>query len=446
MSNIRGQMVLSAFLLPGGYDWRAWRLPGSRAEELGTFDIAREIAQRYEAAKLDAVFIADIISARPLLEGDVKMGSPYEPITALSALASVTENIGLIGTLSTTFNHPFTVARQLAALDVLSNGRAGWNIVTSSRAEENYGVELPSKEDRYRRANEFVKVVKGLWSAWSDDAVIADRKTGRWVDPDLITSFEHQGEFFKVSGFTNQRRSPQGHPVLIQAGQSSGGLNLGAEIADAIYTAQPQREKAIEYYRDHKARIAAFGRNPDHTKILPGLVPYVGKTEAEARDLQNSLAEFLDYDKVRAEFQTQYGVQVDDLDLDERIPEERFEGKNDDTAGTRFMAYRHLSVEEGYTLREILINRSSVGGHIFASGTASQVADTMVNWFEAHACDGFSINAPCIPHSIGPICDLLIPELQERGYARTEYTTSTLRGHLGLPHPSAWDRQALAAE
>jgi FMN-dependent oxidoreductase (nitrilotriacetate monooxygenase family) len=437
-------MVLSAFLLPGGYDWRAWRLPGSRSEELGQLEIIAEIAQAYERAKLDSIFIADIVSARPLLEGDVKMGSPYEPITALSALASVTSRIGLIGTLSTTFNHPFTVARQLGALDVLSNGRAGWNIVTSSRAEENYGIEMPSKEDRYRRALEFVSVVKQLWSAWSDDAVINDRASGRWVDSALINGIEHEGEFFKVDGFTNQRRSPQGSPVLVQAGQSSGGLNLGAEVAEAVYTAQPQREKAIEYYADYKTYVASKGRKPEHTKILPGLVPYVGVTDAEAKELQNDLAQFLDFDKARSEFVTEYDLDLDDIDLDERIPVERFGDKNDDTAGTRFMAYRHLAVEEGYTLRELLVNRSSVGGHLMLSGTPSKIADTMVDWFESRACDGFSLNAPAIPSSVTQICELLVPELQSRGYFREEYEGSTLREHLGLPVPPAWDAASSA--
>lgn len=446
MKRRHGRMVLSAFLLPGGYDSMAWRLPGSRSEELGTLGIVCEIARRFEQAKLDSLFIADLVTAVPLLDGNVKLGNPYEPITALSALASVTERIGLIGTISTTFNHPFTVARQLAALDVLSGGRAGWNIVTSYRAAENYGIELPSKEARYRRAREFVNVVMGLWSAWSDDAVINDRKRGLWLDPSRIAGIEHEGEFFKVSGFTNQRRSPQGHPVLVQAGQSADGLDFGAEFGELIYTVQPQRDQSIQYYKEHKARIAAAGRNPDHVKILPGLVPYVGRTAAEARDLQHSLADFLDFEKVRADFQAQYKVRIDDLDLDECIPRERFEEAAGMTPDSRVHTYRALSLDGGVTLREILINRASVGGHIFVSGSVSQVADLMVDWFEAHACDGYSINPPAIPHSLGPICDLLIPELQNRGYARTEYEATTLRGHLGLPHPSAWNGRAEAAE
>ena len=437
----RGHMVLSAFLAPAGYDARAWRLPGSRSEELGTLGLLADLARTYEKAKLDAVFIADLVTARPLLKGDVKEANIYEPITALSALAALTERIGLIGTVSTTYNHPFNVARQLGSLDVLSGGRAGWNVVTSGWGEENYGMVLPAKEDRYRRAGEFYEVVKGLWTAWSDEAIINDRASGRWTAPDSIRVFKHEGEFFKVDGFTGERRSPQGHPVVVQAGMSTSGRNLGAAIAELVYAAQPHLESAQDYYAGYKKQVADFGREPEHSKILPGLVPYIGKTEAEARDLMASLAEFVDFEAVRAEISQQFGLKLDDIDLDEKIPVERFEGKNDDTAGTRFMAYRHLAVEKGYTLRELLINKSSIGGHLMLCGTASQIADTMVEWFEGRACDGFSVNAPAVPDSVTQICDLLIPELQDRGYFRTEYQATTLRGNLGLPIPPAWDRE-----
>ncbi len=434
-------MVLSAFLLPGGYDSRAWRLEGSRAEELGQLGIAMDITKAYEAAKLDSVFIADTISAMPLLNGDVKFASPYEPMTTLAALASVTTNIGLIGTFSTTWNHPFTLARQLQSLDVLSNGRAAWNVVTSSRAEENYGTDLPSKEDRYRRAAEVVEAVTRLWAAWSDDAVITDRETGRWIDPELIQPVNFHGEFVSTEGFMNIRRSPQGAPVIVQAGQSSGGLDLGASVAEAVYTAQPDRQHSMDYYKAYKENIAKKGRNPEHTKLLPGLVPYIGDTEAEAREFRNSLQGFVDYDLHRKEFTEAYDIRLDDLELDDHIPLERFEGKNDDNTSTRFTAFRDLAVEHGYSLRELLIHRASSGGHLSLVGTASQVADTMIDWFENRACDGFSLNAPAIPVSVKQITEKLVPELQERGYFRTEYEGTTLRENLGLPIPAAWDKQ-----
>lgn len=435
----RRTMVLSAILQVAGYDARAWRRPDSRAEEIGTLGVVLETAQRFEGAKLDSVFMADTLSGRPLLSGDVKLGAPYEPVTALSAVAAGTSHIGLMLTMSTTFNHPFTLARQLGALDVLSGGRVGWNIVTSSSAQENYGIELPSKVDRYRRAAEFVEVVRGLWSAWSDDAVIVDREAGRWLDPSLIQGIDHTGEFFRVEGFTNQRRSPQGHPVLIQAGQSSSGLDFGADVADVVYTVQPQKAKAVEYYRAYKANVASRGRNPDHVTILPGLSPYIGDTEKEAREKFESLNDYMDFEATRKVFESLLEVDLSSVALDEKIPLEYFENIPDAMVG-RFPAFRDLTVEEDYSLRDILVSFRSVAGHSTMVGTASQIADRMVDWFESRACDGFSLNAPVFPDSVEAICDKLVPELQTRGYFRTEYEESTLRGHLGLPVPPAWDR------
>lgn len=269
--------------------------------------------------------------------------------------------------------------------------------------------------------------------------MINDRAAGLWVDPKGIRPIDHDGEFFRVQGFTNQRRSPQGHPVLVQAGQSTGGRDLGATVADMIYTVQPQRDAAIEYYAAYKQNVADHGRHPDNTLILPGLVPYVGATEAEAKELQQGLVDLIDFDVARAEFASQYDVKVDDLDLEDRIPAERFEGKTDDTV-SRISAFRNWAERDGLTLREILVSRFSVGGHRAVAGTASQIADTMIDWFENRACDGFSLNAPLFPDSIDQICTLLVPELQDRGYFREEYESTTFRGHLGLPIPGAWDR------
>jgi len=438
----RDRMALSAFLMPAGYDKHAWRIAGSRSEEFGTYGIHAEIAQRFEQAKFDAVFIADTVGTDFIRENDLSMGNPYEPVTALATLAGVTRNIGLIGTISTTFNHPYTVARQLASLDVLSGGRAGWNIVTSSWGQTAYGMaELPPKDMRYRRAEEFVKLARELWGAWSDKAIINDRTTGRWADPDLIRPVHHEGEFFKVDGYLNIPRSPQGHPVLVQAGQSADGLNFGAEVAEVIYTVNPERENAIAYYRDQKARAVAKGRNPDHMKILPGLIPYVGRTDKEARDILMSVVDQMDMEEVRHWFRTKNEIDVDGLDLDMPIPEERFDTYKTSTKGSRILAYRNYAMQPGITLRDVLINASSAMGHILMVGSVDTVAEQMIDWFESRACDGFSVNTPSIPGSLDTIIDLLVPALQERGYARREYETSTLRGHLGLPYPEAWDRQ-----
>jgi FMN-dependent oxidoreductase (nitrilotriacetate monooxygenase family) len=433
-------MALSAFLMPAGYDRHAWQIEGSRAEEFGTYGIHEELAQEFERAMFDAVFIADTVGTNFIREHDLSMGNPYEPVTALASLAGVTSNIGLIGTISTTFNHPYTVARQLASIDVLSGGRAGWNIVTSSWGNLAYGMaELPPKEDRYRRADEFVKLARQLWGAWSDSAIIADRAAGHWADPDLIRPVHHHGEFFKVDGYLNIPRSPQGHPVLVQAGQSADGLNFGAEVAEVIYTVNPERENAIAYYKDQKARVASKGRNPEHVKILPGLIPYVGRTDKEGRDLLMAVVEHMDMEFVRKWFQDTNDIRVEDLKLDQPVPEERFDVHKTSTKGSRILAYRHYAMQDGITLRDVLINASSAMGHILMVGSVDTVAEQMIDWFESRACDGFSINTPSVPGSLRAICDLLIPALQERGYARREYQSSTLRGNLGLPYPEAWD-------
>ncbi|MDR5822633.1 NtaA/DmoA family FMN-dependent monooxygenase [Caballeronia sp. LZ043] len=442
MRGRRSNMVLSGFLAPGGYDARAWRLPTSRSGEIGTVGIVKAIAQRYEAAKLDSVFVADIPGADFLLDGDLALGSPYESISTMGALAAVTERIGIIGTLSTTFNQPFTIARQLAALDLLSGGRVGWNIVTSTFGADAHGIALPAKSDRYRRAAEFVGLVRELWSAWSDDAVINDKQRGHWLQRDKVKPLDYAGEFFRAKGALNIPRSPQGHPVLVQAGQSAEGLNFGAEFADIIYTTQPDKDQAIQYYREQKERVVRFGRDPDHVKVLPGLIPYVGRTDAEARDLFESIIAFMDFQDLRERFRAMFSVSLDGLALDQPVPAERFDVWRTHPSGPRILAYRTVASQPGSTLRDLLINFSSAMGHLLICGSAEAVAEQMIAWFEARACDGFSLNAPTFPDSVDAICAHLVPALQEKGYARRAYEADTLRGHLHLPRPKAWDGDA----
>lgn len=436
------KMILNGFLAPGGYDARAWRLPSSRSAEIGSLGVVKSIVQSYEKAKLDSVFIADIPGADFLLDGDLALGSPYESISTMGALTAVTKKIGIIGTLSTTFNQPFTIARQLAALDLLSGGRVGWNIVTSTFGADAHGIELPTKADRYRRAAEFVNLVRCLWSAWSDDAIIDDKQQGVWLDRAKVKLIKHQGEFFTAKGVANIPRSPQGHPVLVQAGQSSDGLNFGAEFAEVIYTTQPDREKAVQYYRDQKERVAHFGRDPEHVKVLPGIIPYVGQTDAEARDLFESIVSFMDFGDLRDRFRVMFSVNLDDLPLEKPVPAERFDVWKTHPSGPRILAYKTVATTPGNTLRDLLINFSSAMGHNLVCGSAESIADQMVSWFEGYACDGFSLNAPTFPNSVDGICKYLVPILQERGYANQDYRADTLRGNLGLPHPPAWDKVA----
>lgn len=436
------RMVLSAFLMPAGYDLHSWRIEGSRAEEFGQLGVLADLAKQFEAAKFDSIFIADTLGSDYIRENDMAMGNPYEPLLSLAALIPHTDKIGLIATVSTTFTHPYTTARQLAALDQLSGGRTGWNIVTSSWGEKAFGMEaMPPADLRYRRAGEFVTVTKALWSCWADDAIIVDRETGRWCDPDRIRPMKHEGEFFKVEGYLNIPPSPQRHTVLVQAGQSAGGLELSSRHAEINYTVQPEQGPAIKYYAEQKARVAALGRDPDQFKILPGIIPYVGRTEAEAHELFQATVSRMDMERLRGIFMKALKIDLNGIGMDEPVPEDRFAAAHAITGGSRIIAYRDYALQPGRTLRDLLVNHSSAMGHVLAVGTAEQVADIMIDWFEKRACDGFSVNAPSYPGSVDTICNLLMPELQRRGYAQKDYVASTLRGNLGLPIPPAWDKQ-----
>ncbi|MGI8393229.1 LLM class flavin-dependent oxidoreductase [Leucobacter sp. W1038] len=428
------KMHITTFMLPAGYHKDSWRLEGSRAEELGYLEFVAELTLMAEAAKLDAVFFGDIVTADTILRNDVKMNGLYEPMTVLAALAARTTKIGLIGTVSTTFSEPYNTARQIMGIDHMSGGRAGWNIVTSSQGNQNFGLEeMPDPADRYRRAMEYLEVVTQLWDSWDADAVVTDRASGVWADTSKLHRINHQGEFFNVQGPLNMRPSLQGRPILVQAGSSGPGIELGSTFADCIYAAQPDKANAQEYYADYKRIVAEKGRNPNQVKILPGLVPILGDTQAEAEELAQHLA-----DQVNMEFGVQqlsasHGMDLSGIELSDQVPVDRFPEK---FARSRSEIFRRRAVQDGLTLRELIIEDARGTGHGFFIGTPSAAADYMIDWFDGRACDGFNVNAPFMPGGMEMMCTKLIPELQERGYFRTEYEGTTLREHLGLDAPS----------
>lgn len=429
-------MVLTTFMLPAGYHRDSWRRPGSRAEELGNLDFVSDLTLMAEEAKLDAVFFGDIVHANNLFRGDIMMNGFYEPISVLSALAARTRNIGLIGTMSTSFTEPYNVARQFAGLDHMSNGRAGWNIVTSRDGFGNFGGgEAPDPGRRYERAAEFVDVTMRLWDSWSDTAIRADRESGVWVDPAELKPLNFQGRFFAVQGPINMPRSPQGRPVLVQAGSSVPGMDLGSSIADIIYTAQPRKEFAQDFYGKMRVLVESKGRQANSVKVLPGILPIIADTDREARDLAEELAGYLDLEAGRRQISGDLKIDIADIGFDEQIPAERF--STDPDRGSRYHIFRRKSVEGGLTLRELIVDRARSTGHTWMAGTASQVADVMVDWFTSGACDGFNLNSPYNPGGFETICRKLVPELQERGYFRSEYEGGTLRENLGLDRPSA---------
>ncbi|WP_082413363.1 NtaA/DmoA family FMN-dependent monooxygenase [Arthrobacter sp. Edens01] len=436
MNETGQKMVLTTFMLPAGYHKDSWRKQGSRVEELPGPDFVRDLTLKAEEAKLHAVFFGDMANANAVLEGDIKMNGFYEPVTTLSSLAAVTKDIGLIGTISTSFESPYTVARLIAGVDHMSKGRAGWNVVTSGSGFQNYGVETtPSPAERYARATEFVSVVQQLWDSWADDAVIVNRKNGAYTDNSRIRKINHRGEYFNIEGPMPGPRSPQGRPVIVQAGSSAQGVELGSSIADGIYTAQPRKEPSVEFYAKMKDLIRSKGRNPDHTKILPGIVPILGSTVKEAEELSEELKSYVHLEHGRAQLGRSVELDLTELDFDERIPSSMFVDKPH--LGSRYLLYKYKAVDQGLTLREMIIDAARSTGHQSVVGTPEMVADVMIDWFEAGACDGFNLNAPYNPGGFDQMCTMLVPLLQERGYFRDKYEGTTLRENLGLPIPPA---------
>lgn len=365
-------------------------------------------------------------------------------------MSRATKRIGLVSTVSSTFYTPFHAARMLASLDHISGGRAGWNVVTSMFDAEarNHGLEqMPNHSGRYARAEEFVDVVLRLWDSWSDDALRYDR-AGNYADPGLVHRVNHRGEHFRVDGPLNVPRPPQGHPVLFQAGASEPGRELAARRAEAIYAVAADLDSAREYYLDVKARIRAVGRNPDAVAIMPGLVTYVGSTEAEARALQRELDDLLPAEDSLRQLGQFIGQDCMGWELDAPIPAlpplNEFTGPQGRYATIlRIIATEQSTAESTartnarLTVRELLGRLAAGGGHATMVGTPEQIADEMTHWFEHGGADGFNLMPPTLPAGIDDFVDHVVPVLQRRGLFRREYAASTLRGHLGLPRPKS---------
>lgn len=427
---------LNAFLMEAGHHEAAWRLPQS--DPGADFDLQHwiRLARLAEAAKFDSLFLAD----GPALQGTGEYRSPgqLEPLTLLTALAGATEHIGLIATLSTTYNDPYNLARRLASVDHVSGGRAGWNIVTSATPQEaaNFGLDgAPSHAERYERADEFLQVATKLWDSWADDAIVADKASGRWADPTRIRSIEHAGRYFRVAGGLNVPRPVQGYPLLVQAGSSEDGRRFAAKYAEAIFTAHQSLAGAQDFYADIKARAAAEGRDPDHVVVLPGIVPIIGSTEAEAVALAQQL------DDLRV---PEYGLralasilEVDpgELALDERLPEHVVERPRREGFVSRAELVIDFATREGLTVRQVLSRLGGGRGHNVVVGTPEQVVDTLVTWFEQGGADGFNVMGAALPSGLEAFIEHVLPLLRSRGLFREEYEPGTLRERYGLPRP-----------
>jgi FMN-dependent oxidoreductase (nitrilotriacetate monooxygenase family) len=442
------QLNLNAFLHDTGHHEASWRHADSGAERIGDITWFQEIARKVEAAKLDAVFLAD----GPAWWGTGhRPSNQFEPLTLLTALATVTERIGLIATASTTFYEPFNLARLFGSLDRISGGRAGWNIVTtfSEDAAHNFGLDaIPGNEERYARAQDFVDVVGKLWDSWEDDALVIDRASGTYVDTAKVHAINHVGQYLKVRGPFSAPRSPQGRPVYIQAGSSNEGRAFAARNAEAIFTAHQTIADARAFYDDIKTKARGFGRKPEHVKILPGISPFVADTAKEAEELYRSFNDLTVPAYGLEQLTKMAGVSLGHLELDERVPLEIFRGAGNvlDNNRSRRQVVANIVERDRPTLRELLHRLAGGRGHNVVHGTPVQVADTIQEWFEGGAADGFNVMPPLYPQLLDAFTDGVVPLLQERGLFRTEYAGSTLREHYGLPRPeSQYAASVLAA-
>ncbi|HTW16689.1 MAG TPA: LLM class flavin-dependent oxidoreductase [Nocardioides sp.] len=438
MSDAPRQVHLNLFILASGHHEAAWRHPSSTPERMFDPDFYTDLARTAEAAAFDAVFLADI----PKLDDNIEYNSAgrLDPLLTLATIAAATERIGLIGTASTTYSHPWQLARSLASLDHLSRGRAAWNIVTtdSPAAARNFGLDgNPDAATRYERAEEYVDAVLKLWDSWEDDAIRLDRAAGRYLDPSRIHHPGVRTSHVQVAGALTTPRPPQGYPVLVQAGSSNHGRAFAARYAEAIFTAQQRIEDAQAFYADVRGRAAALGRDPDHVKILPGLSPVIGGTEEEALRLQAELNELTVPAFGLMQLKDFAYVDLDHLDLDERVPEEAFAGAGDvtDNAKSRTQVYADIVRREKPTLRELLHKLAGARGHKVLAGTPEQVADHVERWVTHGAADGFNVMPPSLPAGLDAFVETVVPLLRERGLFREGYTGTTLRDHLGLPRP-----------
>jgi FMN-dependent oxidoreductase (nitrilotriacetate monooxygenase family) len=429
----RRQIHLGCFPIHWGGNVAAWRHPDIIVDGPTNLDFVLEIARVAEAGKFDMLFIADSTYITPnSTPFDL---NHFEPVTILSAAAAMTKRVGLVGTMSTSYSQPFTTARQMASLDKLSRGRAGWNAVTSSNVgvARNYGGERHMEHDlRYRVAEEYIQVVKGLWDSWEDDAFIRDKPSGRYVDLDKLHRLDHQGEFFKVQGPLNIERSEQGRPILFQAGASEQGRELAAKHADAVFSNRETLEECRIYCADLRRRAVQHGRNPEEILIFPVITPIIGATEAAAQRRSDELNELLDV-QTALKFLSRYFSSFDfsKMPLDEPVPDLGAIVADSSQSSAQYLL--QIARDDNLTLRQ-LAYRAAAPRRDF-TGTPEQIADRLQLYFEQRAADGFMLASDISPRGLADFVEHVVPILQKRGLYREDYEHATLRGHLGLPYP-----------
>ncbi len=428
---IKREIHLGLFLQGAGHHVSGWRHPRAEAGS-ENFDLLRRVSQMAEAAKFDMVFLADGLTSSA--DAHPSTIARFEPLTLLAALALVTEKIGLAATSSTTYGEPYHTARAFSSIDHLSHGRAAWNIVTTSyaRTASNFTTSHPSHDERYAVAEEFVDVVRGLWDSWDDDAFIKNKESGVYADPAGLHILDHKGKYFSVKGPLNIPRAPQGHPILIQAGSSGPGQDLAARTADVVFTAQQSIEEAQAFYKSLKERVVRAGRQAHHVAVMPGFLPVVGRTSAEAAEKLAELDQWTDLKSAMPLLEERIGHSLAEFDPDGPLPDMPIS----DQLRSRAELLTALARRENLTIRQLALRVAAGRGHHIVLGTPAEIADRMQQWFEGYAADGFNIMPPFFPEGLKDFTELVVPILQERGLYRTEYRGSTLRDHLGLDRPN----------
>ena len=444
------KMRLGLSIRGHGYHPAAWRHPDVPAD--GTLHVEHYVRSTRiaERGKMDMIFFADGAGIR---QGDIPRGSlartgrdmiELEPMTLLPALAMVSENVGLVTTASTTYNEPYNLARKFATLDLISKGRAGWNVVASWSEHEarNFGLETTLDYDtRYARSAEFVDVVKGLWDGWEDGALVLDKAGGQYYDETKMHVLDHRGRFFKVRGPLTVTCMPQGHPVIVQAGASEQGRELGAATADVIYAINTSLDSARAYYADVKGRMAKYGREPDDLKIMPAFCPIVGRTRAEAQAKYDQLQALFDPLAGLGSLYSAFG-DLSGYALDDPLPEDALGKQELRSLSAQFVERMR---REKPTIRDLYLRAGITGSACI--GTPDDIADAMQALFEAGACDGFNITPATLPGGAEDFVDMVVPELRRRGLFRADFEGKTLRENLGLrPVVNRYARDRRAAE
>ena len=441
------QMKMALSIASLGYHPACWRLPSMPADGTMQFQHYVNVLKTAERGKFDMIFLADVAASREIgpsnpTRSRVHHVVRHEPLTLLAALAPLTSNIGLVATASTTYNEPFNLVRRLATLDHISGGRIGWNVVTGYNIEEaqNYGFDqVPDSSTRYARVYEFLEIAKGLWDSWEDDALIRDKDSGIYLDPERVHALDYKGKQFRVQGPLDVARPPQGYPVFVTAGESDGARKLAAAAAEVLYAALPNLKVAQGYYADVKGLLPAHGRDPGNLKILAGIMAFVGLTKAEAQ---------AKFDQITALIHPEVGLRMilpmfgdlSHLPLDEPVPlgvvaaaQPAYNDFAKRDAITEHLIER-VRIEK-LTVRQLYGAIAEGYWQLGIIGTPATIVDSMEEWFTTGGCDGFIVQPPYIPGAVDDFVDLVIPELQRRGLFRHEYESNTLRGNLGLPRP-----------